>query len=168
MDAPAGRFRPELRMTPRPTFSALDRSAIDALLGRQAVARLAYTHRDRVDIEPVHIVYADGWLYLRTQPGTKVATLHHHPWVALEVDEVRALFDWESAVVRGRLHVLEDGPHEEGRVRYRAAVTALRALVPEALTDTDPTPGRTIVCALYVDDVTGRRATMAGVVGESA
>jgi len=146
-------------MTPRPTFSVLDRPAIDALLARHAVARLAYTHRDRVDIEPIHYVAADGWLYLRTQPGTKLATLIHNPWVALEVDEVRGFFDWESAVVRGRLQLLDDGPHEAGRARYRAAVDAIRSLVPAAFTDDDPTPGRTIVCALYVDDVEGRRAT---------
>lgn len=150
-------------MIPRPTFSTMDRPAIDALLARHVVARLAYTHRDRVDIEPIHYVHADGWLYLRTQPGTKLSTLIHNPWVALEVDEVRALYDWESVVVRGRLQLLDDGPHDAARARYREAVEALRTLVPEALTDRDPTPGRVIVCALYVDDVEGRRATPAGV-----
>jgi len=149
-------------MTLRPIFSALDRAAIDALLARQVVARLAYTHRDRVDIEPIHYVYLDSWLYLRTQPGTKLSTLIHNPWVALEVDEVRALDDWESVVVRGRLQLLDDGPHDAARARYRVAVDALRTLMPEAFTDADPTPGRVIVCALYVDAVEGRRATPAG------
>jgi uncharacterized protein len=149
-------------MMPRPTFSSLDRPAIDALLARHAVARLAYTHRDRVDIEPIHYVYVDGWLYLRTQPGTKLSTLIHNPWVALEVDEVHALYQWESVVVRGRLQLLDDGPHDGARERYRLAVAAIRTLVPQAFTDDDPTPGRVIVCALYVDDVEGRRATPAG------
>jgi nitroimidazol reductase NimA-like FMN-containing flavoprotein (pyridoxamine 5'-phosphate oxidase superfamily) len=146
-------------MTHRPTFASLDRAAIDALLARHHVARLAYSRRDRVDIEPIHYVYLDGWVYLRTQPGTKLATLAHNPWVALEVDETRALFDWESVVVRGRLSRLEDGPHDDGRRRYAAAVAALRALIPTALTDADPTPERTILCALHVDEVDGRRAT---------
>lgn len=148
-------------MTTRPTFTSLDRPAIEALLARHVVARLAYTHRDRVDIEPIHYVFADGWLYLRTQPGTKLSTLIHNPWVALEVDEVRALYDWESVVVRGRLQLLDDGPHDAARARYRVAVEALRTLVPDALTGDDPTPGRVIVCALYVDDVEGRRAVPA-------
>jgi nitroimidazol reductase NimA-like FMN-containing flavoprotein (pyridoxamine 5'-phosphate oxidase superfamily) len=146
-------------MTPRPTFSTLDRAAIDALLARHHVARLAYTRRDRVDIEPIHYVYADGWLYMRTQPGTKLATVVHNPWVAVEVDEVRAFFDWESVVVRGRLQLLDDGPHDGARVRHAAAIEALRTLVPSAFTDDDPTPGRDIVCAIYVDEVEGRRAT---------
>lgn len=149
-------------MTTRPTFATLDRSAIDALLARQVVARLAYAYRDRVDLEPIHYVYADGWLYLRTQPGTKLSTLIHNPWVAFEVDAIRALHDWESVVVRGRLQLLDDGPHAAARARYRMAVEALRTLVPEAFTDADPTPGCVIVGALYVDDVEGRCAIPAG------
>jgi nitroimidazol reductase NimA-like FMN-containing flavoprotein (pyridoxamine 5'-phosphate oxidase superfamily) len=145
-------------MTPRPTFRSLDRAAIEALLVRHHVARLAYSRRDRVDIEPLHYVYADGWVYLRTQPGTKLATLAHNPWVALEVDETRGLFDWDSVVVRGRLSLLEDGPHGEGHRRYTAAVAALRTLVPAALAPGDPTPERTIVCAVHVDEVEGRQA----------
>jgi nitroimidazol reductase NimA-like FMN-containing flavoprotein (pyridoxamine 5'-phosphate oxidase superfamily) len=148
-------------MTARPTVSVLERPAIDALLARHTVARLAYTHRDRVDIEPIHYVYHGGWLYLRTQPGTKLATLIHNPWVALEVDEVHGMYAWESVVVRGRLQLLDDGPHDAGRARYRAAVEAIRSLVPDAFTDRDPTPGRGVVCAVYVDDVEGRRATPA-------
>ncbi len=149
-------------MPARPTFSTLDRTAIDALLARHHVGRLAYTRRDRVDIEPIHYAYADQWLYLRTQPGTKLATVAHNPWVAFEVDEVRALYEWESVVVRGRLQLLDDGPHDSARARHAAAIEALRTLVPAAFTDDDPTPARTIVCALYVDEVEGRRATPGG------
>jgi nitroimidazol reductase NimA-like FMN-containing flavoprotein (pyridoxamine 5'-phosphate oxidase superfamily) len=144
-----------------PRFSTLSRAEIDALLARHHVARLAYSRRDRVDIEPIHYVYVDGWIYARTQPGTKLSTVIHNPWVALEVDEVRAMYDWESAVVRGRLELLDDGPHETARTRYRTAVDALRGLVPEALMAHDPTPARTIICAIYVDEVEGRRAQTA-------
>ena len=143
----------------RPVFDSLSRSEIDALLARHHIGRLAFTHRDRVDIEPIHFVYADGWIYVRTQPGTKLATIAHHPWVALEVDEARALFEWESAVVRGRLQLLQDGPHEAARERYAHAVGALRRLVPATLTPDDPTPARTVVCGLFVDEAEGRRAT---------
>lgn len=155
-------------MSPRPTFRTLDRAEIDGLLARQHVARIAFAHRDRVDIEPIHVVCRDGWLYLRTQPGTKLATLRHNPWVALELDEIDGLFDWASVVVRGRLSLLEDGPHEEGRRRYATAVAALRELVPAAFTPADPTPGRTIVGALYLDDVEGRRAEPSAAAREGA
>jgi uncharacterized protein len=149
-------------MTPRPQFSTLDRAAIDAILARQHVGRLAFSLRDRVDIEPLHYVYADGWLYARTQLGTKLSTVVHNPWVAMEVDEIRSLFDWDSVVVRGRLELLDDSAHDAARERYRRAVAALRTLVPEALTDDDPTPERQILCAIYVDEVEGRSARPAG------
>jgi len=145
-------------MTNRPVFSALDRPAIDALLARHHVGRLAYSRRDRVDIEPIHFVYHDGWIYARTQPGTKLATIVHNPWVALEVDEVAAMFHWDSVVLRGRLELLDDGPHAAARARHAKALDALRQLIPEALTENDPTPERTILCAIYVDEVEGRRA----------
>lgn len=146
------------KVTPLPEFSVLPRAEIDAVLSRQQVGRLAYSLRDRVDIEPLHYVYADGWVYARTAPGTKLSTVIHNPWVAMEVDEVRGLFDWDSVVLRGRLHLLDDGPTVEMRERYARAVKALRTLIPEALTDTDPTPERVVVCAIYADDVEGRRA----------
>jgi nitroimidazol reductase NimA-like FMN-containing flavoprotein (pyridoxamine 5'-phosphate oxidase superfamily) len=148
-------------MSLRPVFGTLDRAEIDALLARHHVARIAYAHRDRVDLEPIHIVCRDGWLYLRTQPGTKLGTLRHNPWVAVEIDEVHGLFDWASVVMRGRLALLEDGPHDDARARYATAVAALRTLVPEAFTPNDPTPDRTVIGALYLDEVEGRRATSA-------
>ncbi len=145
-------------MTTRPQFSSLNRQEIDALLARHHVGRLAYSLRDRVDIEPLHYVYHDGWLFARTQPGTKLATIGHNPWVAMEVDEIDAMFHWESAVVRGRLELLDDGPHAAARARYAKALEALRQLIPDALTEHDPTPERTTLCAIYVDEVEGRRA----------
>ena len=146
-------------MTPRPQFSTLSREECEILLAGHRIARLAYSHKDRVDIEPIHYVYAAGWIYMRTQPGTKLSTIVHNPWVAIEVDESEALFDWQSVVVHGRLELLDDGPHDKARARHAEAVAALRTLVPTAFTADDPTPDRTIIGAIYVDTIQGRRAT---------
>jgi nitroimidazol reductase NimA-like FMN-containing flavoprotein (pyridoxamine 5'-phosphate oxidase superfamily) len=77
-------------MTSQPDFHTLDRAECEALLSTQQVGRLAFTFRDRVDIEPMHDVYRDGCVYGRTQYGTKVDVLAHHPWVAFEVDAIAA------------------------------------------------------------------------------
>lgn len=146
-------------MTARPQFSTLTREECELLLTGHRIARLAYSHKDRVDIEPIHFVYESGWIYVRTQPGTKLSTIVHNPWVAFEIDESHALFEWQSVVVHGRLELLDDGPHDQARVRHAAAVTALRTLVPTAFTPDDPTPDRTIIGAIYVDTIQGRRAT---------
>lgn len=141
-----------------PTFRVLTRAECDALLARQRVARVAYTFHDRVSIEPIHYAYEDGWLVGRTAPGSKLATLAHNPWVALEVDEVRDTFDWESVVVHGTFYQL----HREGtateRESWARAVPLLRRIVPEALAPNDPVPFRDVLFHVHVDEVAGRAA----------
>jgi nitroimidazol reductase NimA-like FMN-containing flavoprotein (pyridoxamine 5'-phosphate oxidase superfamily) len=141
-----------------PTFSELSRSDAAALLQRNHVGRIAFSFRDRVDIEPISYVSADTWLYARTSPGTKLETVQHHPWVAFEVDEVKGRFDWQSVVVRGTIYFL--APDRGDRARYDAAVTALRSIDPDALTDNDETPGRRVVFGIHIDEITGRVAAM--------
>ena len=143
--------------TRRPVFRALEREEIDGILRRNTVGRLAFSFRDRVDITPIHYVYADGWVYGRTAPGTKLLTLAHNPWVAFETDEVESLFSWRSVVVKGRVYVLdEDAPTEV----YERALGRLRALIPEALTADDPTPARTMVFRISIDEAEGRAAEL--------
>lgn len=147
-------------MSSQPVISLLDRAACDALLSSQHVGRLAFTLRDRVDIEPIHYVYADGRIYGRTQMGTKVHMLAHHPWVAFEVDEVRALFEWSSVVVHGRIEFPDpDGPPHDV-AQYARAVEVFRTLVPSAFDINDPTPARDLAFVLAVQEITGRSATM--------
>lgn len=142
-----------------PQFEELDRAQMEALLARNHVGRIAYSFRDRVDIEPLHYVYDDGWLYGRTEPGSKVATLEHHHWVAFEVDEVESILSWRSVVVHGAFYPLSgDGSPTEQRA-YEQALAALRQLVPETLRAEDPVPFRTVVFRIAVDTMSGRAAT---------
>jgi len=142
-----------------PTFLVLDRTECEALLGRHSVGRLAFTFRDRVDIEPIHYVFEDARLYGRTQLGTKVSVLAHHPWIAFEVDEVDALFSWRSVVVHGRVNFPDpDGaPHEQAR--FARGVEVFRRLVPEAFGEGDPTPDRDLVFYIDIHEIEGRAAT---------
>ena len=128
------------------------------MLARHNVGRIAYTFRDRVDVEPIGFVYADGALVFRTAPGSKIETLEHHPWVALEIDEVEGVFDWRSVVVHGTTYVLRETGNEAELRAYLAAVTALRRLVPATFDDADPVPFRSIVVKLHIDHITGRTA----------
>lgn len=147
-------------MASAPTFSVLDRDACEALLSAHHVGRMAFGFRDRVDIEPIHYVYADGWIYGRTHDGTKLRTLAHHPWVAFEVDEVSALFEWKSVVVHGRIEFPDITRSQAERDKHARAVAAFRTLVPNAFDEHDPTPDRDVVWALPLHTVEGRMATM--------
>ncbi|MFM2141152.1 MAG: hypothetical protein RLZZ25_1417 [Gemmatimonadota bacterium] len=145
--------------TPRPHFRELTREESLALLARNQVGRLAFAHRDRIDIEPLHYTYADGWLYGRTTPGAKLEAIAHHRWVAFEVDEIEARFDWRSVVVKGAIYLLRADGSDAERAQYAEGVTRVRAVVPEAFTPDDPLPERAILFRIHIDDLTGRAAT---------
>lgn len=145
-----------------PTFRELTRVECDDILARNHVGRVAFTFHDHVDIEPVHYVYAEGWLHGRTAPGTKIAVLRHHPWVAFEVDEVDDLFDWRSVVVHGVVHMPDADGSPTDRAAYARTLAHVRELVPESLTASDPAPMRFLAFRIHVDAVTGRAALSKG------
>lgn len=149
-------------MIKQPVFHVLDRAECEALLTSQHVGRLAFSFRDRVDIEPIHYVYANGHIYGRTQYGTKVNVLAHHPWIAFEVDEVKALFEWRSVVVHGRIEFPDPDGSPRDVERFGQAVEMFRSLVPTAFDAADPTPARELAFVIAVQDMAGRAATIVG------
>lgn len=139
-----------------PVFSILDDAECRALLARHRVGRIAYALHDYVDIEPLHYVFDGEWIFGRTSMGTKLSTLVHRPWCAFEVDEVHAMFDWTSVVVKGSFHLLD--PESGSPDAYRRALVLLSALLPETFSADDPVPHRTIVFGIYAQEITGRAA----------
>lgn len=141
-----------------PTIRSLNRAECDAILERNHLGRLAYAFHDRVDIEPLHYGFDNGWLIGRTSYGAKLATLRHSPWVAFEVDEVDGVFDWRSVVVHGVFDIVTaDGPPTEASA-WEHAIELLRQLVPATAAPGDPVAFRTVVFRIAIDSVTGREA----------
>ena len=141
-----------------PRFRELSEPECLALLGRNHVGRLAFAHGNRVDIEPIHYVSWDGWIFGRTAAGTKLEAMKHRPFVAFEVDEVRSIFDWKSIVVHGTIYLLPaDGAPIE-RQEFERAVDMLRAFMPQAMTDIDPVPWRSTIFGLHIGEMSGRLA----------
>jgi uncharacterized protein len=147
--------------TPPPSIVELSPGETEALLRAHHVGRIAFSWRDRVDVEPIHYVYDDGAVYARTSPGTKLLTLRHSPWVAFEVDEVHGLYEWRSAVVHGAVYVVRPDGRPAERETYARALALLRTLEPAALTADDPVPWRNVLFRISVGRMRGRRA-MAG------
>lgn len=139
-----------------PQFSELPEEQARLLLARNHVGRLAFSLHDRTDIQPLNYVYDDGWILGRTQIGSKLVTLAHHPWCAFEVDEVRDIFDWDSVVIRGSFSILD--PEHSSPDRYQRALAKLRELIPAALSAADPVPQRMILFGVRVAEITGRSA----------
>lgn len=146
----------------QPSIRELERDACIELLARNHVGRMAFSFHDRIDIQPLHYVYDDGWLYGRTSAGSKLETLEHHQWVAFEVDEIRDLFDWMSVVVYGAFRPIDPFGTDREQAAAERAVTLLRRLVPGTLSASDPMPHRAILFRVSVDDVAGRAAYSGG------
>jgi len=142
-------------MTPSgPVFRHLSHQECQDILRAHNYGRLAFTFHDRVDLEPIHYVYDDPWIVVRTGEGTKLTVLTHHPWVAFEVDEVDEMFSWRSVVVKGTVYMLNgERPDDPG---HQQAIAAYRRLLPAAFTAEDPLPGKHVLFRMHVDEYHGR------------
>jgi nitroimidazol reductase NimA-like FMN-containing flavoprotein (pyridoxamine 5'-phosphate oxidase superfamily) len=140
------------------TIIELSREAGLRLLAEHHLGRIAFAFRDRVDIEPISYVYANGWIWARTSPGTKLTTVAHHPYVAFEVDEVQGADDWRSVVIHGTIYFIDPNRGDEDQSTADEAVRQLRTLDPNAFTEHDAAPYRRELFRIYVDEVTARSA----------
>jgi nitroimidazol reductase NimA-like FMN-containing flavoprotein (pyridoxamine 5'-phosphate oxidase superfamily) len=142
-----------------PQFNELSREDAIALLQRNDVGRIAYAHRQTIEIVPIHYVADGDWIFGRTSLSEKLEHLAHNSWVAFETDEVTDLFDWKSVVVHGGFYVFApDGPASDFEHRARA-IDALRRLLPETATETDPVPFRTVFFGIAIQHISGRCAS---------
>lgn len=145
----------------------LARREIEEILARNNVGRVAFVLRDGADIEPINYVYKDGWIYGRTSKGTKLDSVARHARVAFEVDEVEAIFDWRSVVVKGALSVMQpesaahQGPSDTSwhpDAAFSEGVALLQSLLPATLKSTDPASFRHTVFRIHLDETSGREA----------
>jgi nitroimidazol reductase NimA-like FMN-containing flavoprotein (pyridoxamine 5'-phosphate oxidase superfamily) len=141
-----------------PRIREMSERQIRCVLARNHVGRVAFQGDGRVELYPVHYVYADQALYGRTSSGTKYLSWLARPEVVFEMDETSGLFDWRSVIVRGRISTLRPrGPRAEP-FGYWNAVAAIRSLLPTAFTELDPMPQRFVVFRIQPTEITGREA----------
>lgn len=145
-------------MTKLPAFSILTPVQCADLLARNHVGRLAFRSERGVDVEPIGYVARENWLYMRSARGTKLEAIARLPYVAFEVDEVEGPYDWRSVVAHGTIYVFSAKGSPEQQRQFRAAVDALRTVIPNTLTPTDSVPERQTVYGLHVDRLEGRKA----------
>ena len=139
----------------RPRFGELTTGECENVLGRATVGRLAYSLHDRVNVVPIHFVYAGGWIYGRTARGGKLASILRNCRVAFEVDEYRGRFDWLSVVVHGPFYLLKADPGAKGEADGTALIAKF---FPEASTEGDPIPFRDQFFRIHASEINGRSA----------
>jgi nitroimidazol reductase NimA-like FMN-containing flavoprotein (pyridoxamine 5'-phosphate oxidase superfamily) len=142
----------------------MTRAECECLLARNRVGRIAFARGNRIEIIPLHFVFADGVLCGRTAHDTRLEKTSRNlsnAWpAAFEVDEVDGLFDWRSVVVHGNLHAASPGDDEWRRDRalWERTARALRTILPEAFTEADPTAFRQVLIRVDVSEISGREA----------
>jgi len=147
-----------------PRFRSLRREECAVVLARNRVGRIAFARGNRIDIVPLHYVFADGELYGRTAPDTRLRGAGRNfsnAWpVAFEVDEVDGPFEWRSVVVHGSLHAAAVGDPEWRRdeAKWGRVARALRRVDPEAFTEGDPAPFRDVLVRVDLAEISGREA----------
>jgi nitroimidazol reductase NimA-like FMN-containing flavoprotein (pyridoxamine 5'-phosphate oxidase superfamily) len=142
-----------------PEFRDLSKAESESLLERNHVGRLAFSFKDAVDVRPLHYVFDNEWIFGRTSPSDKLITLRHNQWIAFEVDEISGPFDWQSVVVRGTFYRVEDEGSVHDKRLYQRALSTIRKLVPETLTEKDPTAFRTALFGIHIESMTGRSSS---------
>ncbi len=136
----------------------LSRSKCEALLTKHHVGRLGISFHDRVRVELANYVYHEGWIYARTEQGSDLASMQHHPWAAFEVDEIDGMYDWRTVEVAGSIELVANGGAFARSASFDSAVQLMRAVVPAVLTSNDPTPERVQILRIHVDEIKGREA----------
>lgn len=145
-----------------PFFETLTREESEAVLSRNSVGRIAFALHDRVDIVPIHYVYLDGWVYGRTASTGRLRDILRNRRVVFEVDEHSELFEWRSVIVRGSLYVIQTDGTQRSRSIYRTALSLMRGLVPESLTEADPVAFRDQLFRIRAAEISGRCSAPTG------
>jgi nitroimidazol reductase NimA-like FMN-containing flavoprotein (pyridoxamine 5'-phosphate oxidase superfamily) len=130
------------------------------ILTRNHVGRLAFVSDGRLELLPIHYVFANGSIIGRTSTSVGGTSWAGNSEVVFEVDEPDRLFEWRSVIVRGVLRKLAPPLVSEDRPAYWSAVSAFQALVPDAFTERDPTPFRRALFTIDPSEITGREASM--------
>jgi nitroimidazol reductase NimA-like FMN-containing flavoprotein (pyridoxamine 5'-phosphate oxidase superfamily) len=146
-------------MAKRPRIRELTPRQAEFVLARNCVARIAFLRDGRIEVLPVHYAYLEGAIVGRIALGGKYISWLVASEVVIEVDEVHALYDWSSVVMRGKITLLRPTGSDAERVAYRRAKDAIGILIPGAFTARDPTPERKFLFRVDRTELTGREAT---------
>lgn len=134
-----------------PLFEEMSQQECEDLLVRMRVGRLAFALHDAVDVVPLGFHFEQGWIYGRTSPGGKLATLDRNRRVAFEVDEFGGPFEWKSVVIHGSFYLLDPDSDEKAKKK-------LERLFPDAFSGTDPVSFRNQFFGISIEQTVGRSA----------
>lgn len=82
-------------------MKALSEQEANSLLAFAKFGRLGCVVDGEPYIVPINYLFEDGSIYAHSLPGKKLDALRAHPRACLQVDEIRDVFNWRSAIAFG-------------------------------------------------------------------
>ena len=139
-----------------PLVHELSRAAIEVVLRRNGVGRLAYVLEDRVEVEPIHFAFADGWIYGRTAQGARLRTVQHDRMITFHVDEVDGVLAWRSIVGRGLVTLLPLDPTAQERAQWQEGLAAIHQFESSGHRTSDDVAPRGTAFRILLVEVVGQ------------
>lgn len=86
----------------------LTEKQIDDLLTRQITGRIGCYYNGKTYIVPTNYVYISPDILAHAAYGNKIEVMRKNPEVCFQVDEIKSIFNWQSAIVWGRFEEITD------------------------------------------------------------
>jgi len=86
----------------------LNDTQIDDLLTNQLIGRIGCHFADQIYVVPVNYIYDAPIIYCHSAKGMKIDLMRKNPDVCFEVDDIKDMTNWQSAIVWGKFEEITD------------------------------------------------------------
>lgn len=80
----------------------LNDAQIDDLLKSQLIGRIGCHSDDLIYVVPVNYIYEAPDIFCHSAKGMKIDLMRNNPQVCFEVDDIKDMTNWQSAIVWGK------------------------------------------------------------------
>lgn len=131
----------------------MSNEAARALLGKCRLGRLGCVDGGGPYVVPVNYVFHDDSIYVHSLPGRKIKALRENPRACLQVDEIKDMYQWRSAIAFGRFEEVTD----EGERKWvvRRFLTSFPNLTPVESVPVHDGQSSVIIFRIRVEEVSG-------------
>jgi nitroimidazol reductase NimA-like FMN-containing flavoprotein (pyridoxamine 5'-phosphate oxidase superfamily) len=139
----------------------LEDTQIDELLKSQLTGRIGCHSADLIYVVPVNYIYEAPDIYCHSAKGMKIDLMRDNPQVCFEVDNIKDMTNWQSAIVWGRFEEITDIEEKQNIMQKlidRVTPFILDDSVPPShgFVDTESDVGDTIELIVYKISVSKR------------
>ena len=113
-------------------IGTLNETQVNALLDRILYGHLGCQAGGKLYVVPISFARDGDILYGHTTDGLKIDIMRENPNVCVQVDEVKDLAEWESAIVWGRYEELKDKDEIEAMVKLIDRYGPIFDTIPDA------------------------------------